>query len=164
MKNKVLLLSWMDTGGFKSLKDFYLVFRGKHSEESFLLTSIGNCTLAMNSLNDDDLTDEKKFLSFLPIPLTRSTKFLLRVDVNGIKSILVLSVDEIKLQIVPFTPYDELTDDMFYHIVQCFTLKRKDTYLSFLLHPHKDPAVKSSRYPVNPDIQPVKIVKKTFLT
>ncbi|TYR75239.1 hypothetical protein FZC79_10770 [Rossellomorea vietnamensis] len=164
MKNKVLLLTCMDAGGLKSLKDFYLVFRGKYSEESFLLTSIGNCTLAMKSLNESDLTKEKRFLSFLPIPLTRSTKFLLRADVNGIKSILVLTVNDKNLQIVPFTPFDELTEEMFNHIVQCFTLKRKDTYLSFLLHPHKDTQVKTSKHPVKPDLQPVKIAKKGFLS
>ncbi|MGD6802202.1 hypothetical protein ACQCVK_17250 [Rossellomorea vietnamensis] len=141
MNKKVLLLNCMHSAmNLKGFKNCYLVFRGSYMEESILLASIGNYTLAMNSLNLEDLTTEKRFISFLPIPLTSSTKFLLRADIHGVKSILILSVDENKIQIQPATPFDELTEETFLHVVQCFTLKKKDTYLSFLLQPPKDTA------------------------
>ncbi|MGM0843557.1 MAG: hypothetical protein ACQEUT_01170 [Bacillota bacterium] len=139
MNKKVLLLNCVHGArGSKGLKDSYLVFRGRYKEESFLLTSIGNYTLAVNSLNLEDLTLDRRFISFLPIPLTSSTKFLLRADTHGMKSILIVSVNAIRMQIQPATPFDELTEEMFLHIVQCFTLKKDDTYLSFLLQPPKD--------------------------
>jgi hypothetical protein len=141
MNKKVMLLNCLyGVGRLKGLNDCYLVFRGRYKEESFLLTSIGNYTLAMNSLNLEDLTSEKRFISFLPIPLTSSTKFLLRADIQGVKSILILSVDSKKIQVQPATPFDELTEETFLHIAQCFTLRKNDTYLSFLLQPPKDTA------------------------
>ncbi|WP_421381999.1 hypothetical protein ACOJQI_21600 [Bacillus salacetis] len=160
MKKKVLLLNCLGDGvSSMDVRDYYLFFRGRYTEDSFLLTSIGNFTSTMKSLTIQDLTSDPSFLSFLPIPLTRSTKFLLRADVRGVKSILKLTVNEEKLVLEPFTYYDELTDEMFYHIVECFTLQRKDKYLSFLLHPRKGRTGKSSNHPDDHDDNTVRFVR-----
>jgi hypothetical protein len=161
MKKKVLLVNCLcEDGRSLDVRDYYLFFRGRYTDESFLLTSIGNFSETMKSLTIQDLTTDSSFLSLLLIPLTSSTQFLLRADVTGVKSILKLTVDETKLQLEPFTDYDELTEEMVCHIVQCFTLKRKDKYLSFLLQPRRDKAVKHRNHPDDDDDNFVKIAKK----
>ncbi|WP_409252214.1 hypothetical protein V1502_19290 [Bacillus sp. SCS-153A] len=155
MKKQVWLLHFLPDGvRFMNVRDFYLVFRGRYKDDSILLTSIGNYTLAMQSLNVEDLTSEQGFVSFLPIPLSGSTKFLLRADVKGVKSILVLSVDEKRLQIEPATEFDELSDDIFQHILHCFSVTKKDNYISFLLRPHENTAAKRRHRPPNNDNHP----------
>ena len=158
MKKKVLLLSFLSNGfGLANVRDVYLVFRGRYTDNSFLLTSIGNYTLAMQSLNLEDLTKVRGFVSYLPIPLTGPVKFLLRADVNGVKSILVLSVDENRMRVEPATEFDELTEDISYQILQCFTLKRKGKFISFLLQPNKNKAAKRRHQPDSNDNNPEKL-------
>ncbi|RIW36085.1 hypothetical protein D3H55_06395 [Bacillus salacetis] len=164
MKKKVLLLGCLsDDGRSMDVKDYYLFFRGSY-KEPLLLTSIGNCSEAVRSLTNQELILNSSFLNFLAIPLTSSTQFLLRADVREEKSILKLTVDEKKLQLEPFTEYDELTEEMFYHIVQCFTLKRKDKYLSFLLQPRRDRILKQSLNPVGGNNNNVRIAKKPYFS
>ncbi|WP_456273099.1 hypothetical protein [Bacillus sp. AK031] len=162
MKKQVMLLNCLHRDGRPAdVKDFYLIFRGKFTDEPFLLTSIRNFSLAMKSLTySESSLRTSGFLSFLQIPLTNSTQFLLRADINGYKSILVLSIKDNTIQLKPATVFDELTEEMFTHILTCFTLKRKNKYISFLLQPHKDKPLKSSNHPLENDNSSVKFVKK----
>jgi hypothetical protein len=161
MKKHVFLLNFSKDDGAVAVKDFYLVFRGKHAEDSLLLTSIRNFTLAIKSLTVNDLSIKTShFISFLQIPLTSPTEFLLRAEVNGIRSILILSIKENVIQMEPATIYDELTDDMFSYILTCFTLKRENKYLSFLLQPNKGLSLATSNNQPDSDNNSVNFVKK----